>query len=325
MLHISKPLITFFFLSLLPFYTLPACAQAIQWASDISLRPLSPKAGEVTSFQVRVKAGKQAANGFTVVGGIDGKQIFRKELGLLKAERSRNMRFKWRATGGSHEVYFKIVPTTRSRVALPRQLSKRFSVQTTSTRSQAAQVQTRTATRSKPVQQSTRSVRQSMHRSKPVQASTAIAPQTLSSANFQQPVCEGTPLPDIEITHISISGSSSNNGAGGLQIHIPYGLTITVVNRGQCDSGRFTITATMRVQGQGVDETTQLGTKGLNSLQPCRTKNCSDAASSIGFSFTPRHNFAFYEFNIEADAGNYINEFNEENNELSDSLRITEN
>jgi len=296
MLNISKSLITFLFLSLLPLFAFPAFAQDIQWGSDVTLRPQSPIAGERTTFQVTVRAGKQGATGFAVVGGIDGRQLFKKELGGLRAERSRNMQFSWRATTGAHKVYFRIVTTTRSRVALPPALSKPFSVQSSATRAQAAPVQATPPTRSMPVQRDTRSVRKPVQRAElPKQFSTMLKPGTVTQVGVHQPTCEGTPLPDIEALHGSgIQGSSVLNSSGGITVTQPFSVPVIVVNRGQCDTGIFSVKAEMRVQAPGVDKVVQLGSRGIRSLPPCRSKNCGDSKDSTRFDFTPQNNHALY-------------------------------
>ncbi|ATX82990.1 CARDB protein [Mariprofundus ferrinatatus] len=323
MLNRSKPITASLFLSLLPLFAFPVFAQDIQWASDITLRPQSPVAGERATFQVTVRAGREAATGFAVVGGIDGKQLFKKELGELRADRSRNMRFSWRATAGSHKVYFRIVTTTHSRAAVPPELSREFTVQGGS--AGAAGVQATAPARSRVVQHDTRSVRKPELRTRPVQATTAISPQTLSSASFQQPTCEGAPLPDIEALYGSgIQGGAVLNSSGGITVTLPFSVPVIVVNRGQCDTGIFSVKAEMRVQAQGVDKVVQLGSKSIHSLPPCRSKGCGEAKESVRFDFTPQYNHALYSFTIEADATHSIDEFNEDNNEIEPELRIDE-
>jgi len=317
MLDSSKPLITFFFLLLLPLFAFPAFAQDIQWASDISIRPSSPNAGERATFQVTVKAGKQGASGLAVVGGIDGKELFRKEIESLRPDRSRNMRFSWSATAGSHKVFFRVVTASRARVALPPALSKEFSVQGSS--AQAAPVQSALPAQSRAVQHDARAVR------KPAQISTMIKPGTVTQADIHQPTCESAPLPDIEALYGSgIQGGSVLNSSGGITVTLPFSVPVIVVNRGQCDTGIFSVKAEMRVQAQGVDKVVQLGSKSIRSLPPCRSKSCNEAKESISFDFTPEYNHALYSFTIEADATHSIDEFNEDNNEIEPDFRIDE-
>ena len=157
----------------------------------------------------------------------------------------------------------------------------------------------------------------------PMQFSTMMAP--VSHAGVHQPVCEGAPLPDIEILHGSgMSGSAVLNSSGGIDVVQPFSFSVVVINRGQCATGIFSIKAEMRVQASGVDKVVQLSSKGAPSLKPCRTSNCSDSRHSVRFEFTPKHNHGYYDFTIEADASHSINEFNEENNEIHDDLRINE-
>lgn len=318
----SKSPVLFLFLLLLPLSTQ---AQDIQWGSDISLRPQAPKAGQEATFQLTVRAGKHGARAFTVIGGIDGKRIFRKEVTQLKANRSRHLRFKWRATRGAHKVFFQIVSKARSRTPLPAQLSKAFSIRSAPVRAAAPTRATsptmRAPTRSAPTQ-ATRQVRKPMPRAEvPMQFSTKMKP--ISPVGFQQPTCEGTPLPDIEmLPDIRLRGSSVPDGADGLEVVLPFSISVIVVNRGQCDSGAFSIKAKMRIQAPGVDKIVQLGSKGAPSLKTCRTSNCGDSTHGVRFDFTPQYNHAYYNFTVEADASHSINEFNEENNITDQEFKI---
>ncbi|MES0370817.1 MAG: CARDB domain-containing protein [Mariprofundaceae bacterium] len=319
----SKSPVLFLFLLLLPLSTQ---AQDIQWASDISMRPQAPKAGEEATFQLTVRAGKQGAKAFTVIGGIDGKRIFRKEVTQLKANRSRHLRFKWRATRGTHKVFFQIVSKARSRAPLPAQLSKAFSIRSAPVRAAAptratAPVRATAPARSAPARVE-RPDRKAMQRAEvPMQFSTKMKP--ISPVGFKQPVCEGTPLPDIEmLPDIRMRGSSVPDGADGLEVILPFSISVIVVNRGQCDTGRFSIKANMRIQAPGVDKVVQLGSKGAPSLKSCRTSNCGDSTHGVRFDFTPQYNHGYYNFTVEADASHSINEFNEENNVTDQEFKI---
>jgi len=152
-----------------------------------------------------------------------------------------------------------------------------------------------------------------------------LSPQQVTPTGFQQPVCEGAPLPDIEVLpNIGMYGSSTLNAAGNFEVVIPFYISVGIINRGQCATGRFTIKVEMRVQAQGVDKVVQLGPKGVASLQPCRSRSCRDTGErkSVRFEFTPEYNHAIYQFTVEADASHSINEFNEENNEVLYDMRI---
>ena len=78
----------------------------------------------------------------------------------------------------------------------------------------------------------------------------------------------------------------------------------------------------MRIQASGIDKTVNLGSKGVPSLKPCRNDNCSEASHGFGFKFKPTHNHALYIVTVEADAGNGVNEFREDNNREQVDLRI---
>lgn len=141
-----------------------------------------------------------------------------------------------------------------------------------------------------------------------------INPRQARAAAMAQPVCAGAPLPDIDVTDLRLSGSGKQGKA--------HQVTVDIINGGQCATGKFSIKASMRIQGQGIDKVVQLGRKGVPSLKPCRKDPCSGASSSVVFRFTPQYNHALYGITVEADPGNNINEFRENNNSAQVDLRI---
>jgi hypothetical protein len=151
---------------------------------------------------------------------------------------------------------------------------------------------------------------------KPIRINPGVSPRQVRTAG-QQPTCSGAPLPDIAVQGINIDGPRKPG-----KIHK---VTVSVVNQGQCATGKFAIKATMRVQGQGVDKPVNLGNRGVPSLQPCRSKNCAEASFSTTFSFRPAYNHALYTVTVEADAGNSVSEFRENNNKIVDEMRIQNN
>jgi hypothetical protein len=139
-------------------------------------------------------------------------------------------------------------------------------------------------------------------------------PARATAAGHQQPVCSGTPLPDIATTNMTIGGPRKQGKS--------HKVTVNFVNRGQCATGKFTVKASMKIQASGVNKIEQLGTKGAPSLKPCRSKPCGDATSSVSFTFVPQYNHAFYDITVDVDAKNVVNEFRENNNQIRGDMRI---
>jgi len=275
---------------------LPGYAQDLDWASRIIVSPAQPKVGGEVTFQMTVRAGRFPARGFSIVGGIDGQRQFRQSIPPLEARSRHRLTFKWKATRGSHTAFFQIVSKRGSGRRAPR-LTRAFSVQTAAT-PQVASPQ-RSQARKRPA---------------PTQLSPLLSPQHATPAGTQQPVCEGTPLPDLVAKNLTVDGSGLPGD--------PHTITVSVVNHGQCASGRFAIKAYVRIQGQGVDKVEQLGSKGAPSLEPCRSDTCSEASYSTVFNFVPQYNHAYYDFTVEVDSGNNVNEFSENNNEVRNDLSV---
>jgi hypothetical protein len=147
----------------------------------------------------------------------------------------------------------------------------------------------------------------------PAAATPVYKTQHANAAGNQQPMCDGAPLPDITFSSLTFGGSGRLNET--------QDLTVTVVNTGQCASGKFSVKATLRIQNENTDSTMVLGSKGIGSLDPCRSSSCAEASDSVTFWYKPESKFTLYDFTIEADAGNNVNEFNEDNNFIYNSLR----
>jgi hypothetical protein len=148
----------------------------------------------------------------------------------------------------------------------------------------------------------------------PAKIRPVVKPLRATVAGHQQPVCEGTPLPDIEAKNLKIEGSGKPGES--------HTIIVSVVNRGQCATGIFSIKAAMRIQAQGIDKVVQLGTKGAPSLKPCKSETCSEASHSLVFTFIPQYNHAFYDVTVDVDAGNNVSEYRENNNRIRGDLRI---
>jgi len=126
----------------------------------------------------------------------------------------------------------------------------------------------------------------------PVKLNPTINPQQARVAGYKQPLCTGAPLPDIDAKDLRIEGSGKHGQ--------PHRVKLIIVNHGQCETGKFSIKASMRIQGQGIDEIVQLGSRGAPSLKPCKSETCSEASHSVAFKFTPQYNHALYDITVDA-------------------------
>jgi hypothetical protein len=276
-------------------------AQTIDWqpGAGIKVSPETPQAGETVSFTVTVNSGTSHARGYMVVGAVDGKPAFRARVPLLQAHQSHDMSFRWKATPGRHEVAFRIMGSRTARTD-SKPISRTLTVATVSRATRAA------ASRKVPEKKIV-----------PVQATTRVRPSELTASGLQQPVCEGAPLPDLAISEVNIDGPERAGES--------HTVNVTVVNRGQCASGPFNISASVRVQASDVARVDALENKNSLSLQPCRSAGCNEAEESFKFQYVPQYNHALYRFSLQVDPGNVVNEFNEKNNVLSQELRVDTN
>ena len=147
---------------------------------------------------------------------------------------------------------------------------------------------------------------------------TTIKPVSVQQVKFEQPVCEGRPLPDIVATGISFFGIARP----GEELRIQTGFA----NRGQCATGPFTVSLEVYVQIQSENyyQRLEVGKVTLHSLAPCREKNCGDGASK-GITFKYQlldKDYVYYDFTVVADYDNQVEEFIEDNNEIYKDLRV---
>lgn len=290
-------LISLLLLAIPLFPSTPHAAQA-SWDSEITLRPQAPKAGEPTTFMVVVKAGREGARNLVITGGIDGDRRFNYRIDELRPDRSKRLRFSWRATAGRHSVQFNIQPQSMKQRG-PLKISHNFLVT-----GGAATAHSAPGTPAMP-----RMEPQPQRRLQP-QLGMTLAPQ--QAELMHQPTCDGTPLPDLVITNVSVSG----NGYPGA----PHSINVTVQNRGQCDSGIFSVRVEVleQVPATGIYQTREVGHKGFPSLKPCRSEHYSEAEHSASFDYTLRPDYhAYYDFSVEVDDTHSVEEFNEDNNALS--------
>ena len=85
-----------------------------RWTSGISINPSVSQSGDTMTFQTVVKADRKSTNVFTIVAGVDGKQLFKRKFSRLQPNKTRIVRFRWKALAGDHSAYFRIVPEGQS-------------------------------------------------------------------------------------------------------------------------------------------------------------------------------------------------------------------
>jgi len=138
------------------------------------------------------------------------------------------------------------------------------------------------------------------------QIMTTTIDQQVVAIQTPQPECEGLPLPDIVVPPL-----------GGEEIgYNPPGsiLTKTVVlkNLGQCETGVFMVRVKFRTHYQGTKES-DWKYYTIVSIPP--EKGQGKGTRSLAFEFqTLNVNNAEYDFIIEADYDEQVNEFREDNN-----------
>lgn len=266
--------------------------QPLEWASGIMITPQNPKPGDPVTFQVSIKATKDVGE-LRIVGILDTKEVFNKTYSI-KAGKDRKIRYQWQAQTGEHVISFRIIPpgeTPNEKVHTklapgktenPMLIMKKFSV--------AGSQNTITPT---------------------------LIPQKVKLADIHQPVCDGRPLPDLVANRLTVSGT----GKQGTE----HSIGVTVVNRGQCDSGPFSLRLEVYIQvpSENISQTKEIGRKSVHSLSPCRDSVCQDSTKTIFFQYTLLNkNFSYYDFTVEVDPGNDVEEFNEKNNDIQRSGSI---
>ena len=291
----------FFSLFLVLICLTPALAHAgdLEWAAGMRVVPESPSEGEVTHFEATVEAGPRDAVDFRVVGGVDGKELFTEKFPLLKAGQRRVLRFEWKAVAGRHTAYCRIVPSGAAPYSARKAKLKAASGGRTK---DPTRIEKRIIVKDAPSR---------------IEAVTTLSPEAARMELPKQPECEGRPLPDIDVESISVSGSGMPGST--------HDVNISIVNRGQCDTGPFTVSLEVLVQvpSRDIYETNTVGVKGVPSLKPCVTRSCHEASYSVSFSYKVRNDSpAHYEFSVEADGGDDVEEFNEKNNEIERGCQI---
>ncbi len=145
------------------------------------------------------------------------------------------------------------------------------------------------------------------------QASTSATDTIVSGSQD----CDGRRLPDIEVKDVSAHGSGYPGQDHDIKVH--------VVNRGQCETGEFTVRLRVvrHVLSKNIKETQLVGIETVASLVPCTSRYCHEASKSVWFTYTlPNDYNAYYEFIVEADYLDNIKEFNEENNKIEGDAEI---
>ena len=161
------------------------------------------------------------------------------------------------------------------------------------------------------------SPRQSSQTPKPV----SVVKTTRKTGLPEQPKCDCSALPDIIVEKFQYSGPT-----GKLKASQQYGIGVVLKNTGQCESGAFYLKLQVRIQApqNGVDETVNIGTKRVNSIQPAKT-GVSTGTTTVSFNHTTgNYTWAQYNYIATADSTNHIQEWDESNNDKTSLDRVVD-
>ena len=150
---------------------------------------------------------------------------------------------------------------------------------------------------------------------------TSIIKTTRKTGLPEQPRCDCPALPDITVEKFQYSGPS-----GKLKPSQEYGIGVVLKNTGQCESGAFYVKLQVRIQApqDSVDETVNIGTKRVNSIQPAKT-GVSTGTTTVSFNHTTgNYIWAQYNYIVTADSTNHIQEWDESNNDKTSLDRVVD-
>jgi hypothetical protein len=137
----------------------------------------------------------------------------------------------------------------------------------------------------------------------------------------EQPKCDYPALPDIIVEKFQYSGPS-----GKFKPSQKYGIGVVLKNSGQCQSGVFLVKLQVLVQApqDGIKQVVTIGTKKVNSIQPCKT-GVSPGTATVSFNYTTgNYTWAQYNFIATADSTGHIKEWDELNNGKTSSDQIVD-
>lgn len=150
---------------------------------------------------------------------------------------------------------------------------------------------------------------------KPAKVTRKINVEQMIVANISQPVvtithvqpqCEGNPLPDISVD--PIDGGKIGYNAPGSVLTVSLGIK----NTGQCETGVFKVRVKVRTHYQGTTES-EWKYYTIQSIPPERGNG--EGGYTINHQFqTINADNVEYDFIVEADYDEQINEFREDNN-----------
>ena len=248
-------------------------AQRSTTFTDIKTNPSEVRVGDKVSVKSSIFLDRTQKNDVLVLGSIDGKEVFKRSIRVSPKRTNVLLEFSWTPQKfGKHVISLKAVnPTTKQPILLsgkPLEILKEINV---------------------------------LVRFVP------LVNQEVQVLDIPQPVCEGTPLPDI----VAIApGEGSYEPPGAMKT-----VFIGIKNTGQCETGPFNVRVKVRKQIGNEEIESDWKIFNLPSLPPDRGHG--EGATSIEYTFRlDERDNVVYDFNIEADYDHNVNEWLENNNDL---------
>jgi hypothetical protein len=149
----------------------------------------------------------------------------------------------------------------------------------------------------------------------------ALVKKVQQSGLPEPPTCDYLARPDLIVEKLQYSGPP-----GKFKPSQRYGISVTLKNIGQFESGVFIVKLQVRVQApqDGINEIADIGSKKVYSIQPCKTGG-TPGTTTVSFNYTTgNYTWAQYNFIATADATNHIKEWDELNNSKTGSDQIVD-
>jgi len=270
-----------YFILILMFPILISAQSNLKWGSPLSMDPRSPKVGQEITFRAVVTSIGGSARTVGIVGGINGEQVFSKNITKLGISQNVVIEFSWTPTAaGDQKAFLQIVPGRKRGDSNPNdnRIERTFKVES----SPILGGMTFAPVRAQPVQAAVGQLK-------------------------EQPRCDVPGLPQIIVANITLS-----HGPYPTVINEVYDVEIGLINIGQCETGDFHFQLKVREQvGYNRDEILLVGTKTVNSLKPFET-------ATVSFEYSFSYQSSTYNFIAIPDYDNRIEEYCEYNNTVSD-------
>jgi subtilase family serine protease len=105
-----KPIVFVLTFSLLLGFVMFSHAMDLKWRSPIEITPSSPAKGDLVKFRCKLKSGGGPSANITVVGKIDGSQVWTHTYPAFDTDHLEWVEFTWTALAGDHTVSFVVDP-----------------------------------------------------------------------------------------------------------------------------------------------------------------------------------------------------------------------